>query len=437
MKRIALVLVPLVLIVALWRVAPLRPANVKRMLDPHDNVVFVVIDTLRADHLPFYGYPRDTAPFMSALAANAVVFENAFAGCSSTAPAMASIFTSLYPSQHGIKTGMRATQRLQREEPTLALNRIPQELLTLPELMKASGFKAFGVADNLNIGPEMGFTHAFDAFRTYRYEGAPKVNETVLSYADQLDSRYFLYVHYMDPHAPYHRRQPWFDREHLRADVAAYDSEIRYTDEHLKALFERFGWRDNALVVILSDHGEEFGEHGGHGHGKTLYPETIKVPLLIYHRNLTPRRILDTVHTIDVLPTLAEILSVEPLPYWEGRSLVPYLKHGHGGSERVVFSQLLREPAHPRDSIQAAIDGRWHYIQTEVTPLRHELFDLNTDPHAQHDLASAADQHTRVTNLAHQLEALNAKAPPRPDEHVEITMDEDMVRTLKTLGYID
>ena len=140
------------------------------------NVVVIVIDTLRADHLPLYGYAHPTTPFLSELARDGIVFDRAYSTSSWTAPATASLFTSLYPFQHGVVTGMVATLRARRLDPTITLNAIPGEATTLPEIMRRAGYRTFGVADNLNICAAEGFDQGFDEFRSYNDRGAAAVN---------------------------------------------------------------------------------------------------------------------------------------------------------------------------------------------------------------------------------------------------------------------
>ena len=132
------------------------------------NVVLIVIDTLRADRLPFHGYGSNTAPFLSRLAAQGVVFENAHSTSAWTAPAMASMFTSLYPFQHHVVSGLDATLKLQRSGATIELNCIPDELETLPEAMKRAGYATFGIASNFNLGDAMGFSSGFDTYAHLR-----------------------------------------------------------------------------------------------------------------------------------------------------------------------------------------------------------------------------------------------------------------------------
>ncbi len=408
------------------------------ILPATDNIVFLVIDTLRADHLPFYGYDVDTAPFLSSLASKSVVFENAFSASSTTAPAMASVFTSVYPSQHGVVMGMQATKRLvqmqNKSYQDLSINKIPANLLTLGEMMKERGFKTYGVADNLNIDHQIGYIEGFDRFQTFPYEGAPKINQVAESYFPDLDNtRHFLYLHYMDPHIPYHQREPWFDETHPNQKIAAYDSEIRYADEHIKEIFEKYRVLDNSLVVFLSDHGEELGDHGDYGHGRNLFPEVIRVPLFIYHRNLNPARVKQPVHTIDVLPTLADVTQAKSMSYWEGKSLTPYFEDASYTTVRTTFSQLLGPKEYVRELFLAGHDqDHWLYIDS-VTQQRKELFKLIDDPLAQEDLFLVYPN--KSIEIGAEVDQLLDRGAIGETEKVDIKMNKKTINKLKTLGY--
>jgi arylsulfatase A-like enzyme len=185
------------------------------------NVVLVVADTLRADHLPFYGYARETAPFLARLAASGAVFEQAASTSSWTAPATASLLTGLYPPQHGVVLGLRATRRMRRTQPTLELNRIPGAVTTLAELLHDAGYRTFGVADNITVCRELGFADGFDRWQTLPYAGAAAVADQILAWAADLAAArpYFLYVHLMDPHHPLHARAP-LDAHRMRVQLA-------------------------------------------------------------------------------------------------------------------------------------------------------------------------------------------------------------------------
>lgn len=398
--------------------------------DEPRTVVMIVADTLRADYLPFYGHPRDTAPFLSSLMSNAVVFDRAYSASSSTAPAMASVFTSLYPSSHGVVTGLITQRSLAKRGHSIKLNRIPDHLTTLGSMLSAAKYRAFGVSDNPNISPDLGFVRGFERFETFRYRGAPEVNKVAMTWPKE-DGRTFYYVHYMDPHEPYHERAPWYEPAETREERMrrAYESEIRYMDEHIRALFEHFGWRENALVVFLSDHGEELGDHGQFGHGKTLYSEVTRVPLFIYRAGLAPARIHDTVQTLDLLPTLAEIIGIEPEAVWQGRSLFTGAAYG-----RPVFSELLRHETHRRASWESVVFKNHQFLVWGRDGERnHELYDLSTDFEQKNNLAATGNplESELIVTLESRPVAESAKG-----QETTIKMDREAIENLRTLGYI-
>jgi arylsulfatase A-like enzyme len=317
-------------------------------------VVVILVDTLRADHLSPYGYPRETAPFLAELARESVVFENAFSTSSWTAPATASLFTSLYPEQHGVTSGRAMVRALvKRTSMKIPLNRISDEVATLPEVMKREGYESFCAADNLNISPEMGFARGFDEFRSDKphNQGAEHVNSAILSWTEMLNRSEspFVYLHYFDPHEPYLSRAPWYqdeERDQLDEDSARYDSEIRHVDNQIQKLFEAFPWLNDSLVIFLSDHGEEFGDHGGMGHAKTLFNEVLRIPLFIRDPSgrFKPGRIQSNVSIIDVFPTLLELVGLQGDPRHEGRSLVKVMSTGEDEAleKRHLYAQLDR-----------------------------------------------------------------------------------------------
>ena len=269
------------------------PVGLEPGLAEGRNVVVIVIDTLRADHLPFYGFERDTAPYLTSLADRGVVFERAWSTSSWTAPATASLFTSTHPNEHGVTMGLKVYRTLEGEHVGLELNRIPESLDTLPTVMKSLGYRTFGVADNPNIGSFMGFDRGFDEFvnlpKDTRERYGDKLNEVVTGWKDELlaGEPYFLYLHYIEPHSPYRRHDEYLEQpdvvpEDEMMDLDAYASEIRYADERIRELGEMLSWDDNTLIVFASDHGQAFDEHGHKGHGFYLYNELTQIPLFVH-----------------------------------------------------------------------------------------------------------------------------------------------------------
>jgi len=411
------------------------------------NVVVIVIDTLRADHLPIYGYPHRTAPFLEELAQDSIVFDRVYSTSSWTSPATASLFTSLYPTQHGVTTGMVATRRAQRLDPTITLNAIPDEAVTVAEMMRGAGYRTFGVADNWNIDAAEGFHQGFDAFQSYNDRGAEAVNAQVDRWRAEIlepGSPYFLYLHYMDPHRPYRFREPWSGELGATGsrDVSAYDSEIRLVDEHIRELFEDFGWSRNTIVVVTADHGEEFGDHGEYDHGHNLYNETLRVPLLIHPASALGAesgRRSDPVSLIDLYPTLREMVGERSAGHEEGRSLLSNLRGGgtSPGEDRRLFAHLQRSPLeykHGERIVRAAISGGHKYL-VRFPEAREELYDVIQDSGETRDLSSAEPR--RAAELRQALEAFEETSPRLPGVSREILLDEAELEKLRSLGYAD
>ncbi|MAB78775.1 MAG: hypothetical protein CMJ89_05410 [Planctomycetes bacterium] len=411
--------------------------------DELPDVVVVVVDTLRADHLGLYGYDRETAPFLAEWAERSVSFDRAFSTSSWTAPAAASLFTGVYPIQHGVTMGMNAYQGLKRMRGDLELNRIPEELETLPEFMRSLGYRTFGIADNPNICAAEGFERGFDRFVQFDYEGAPAVEKSLLEWGAEIRSArpFFLYLHYMDPHLPYHEREPWHEPS-TSTDVheqnrAAYDSEIRYFDQHLRRAFETLGIGEDDIVIITADHGEEFGEHGDGNHLFKLYDELVRIPLLIHHPGVDPevRRVGANVSLVDILPTLRRMLGAPPSTQDIGISLTRNYLEGRE-DERTVFSMRRSEIGHKA----AVIGGGYKYVLTERNAdlfpdarREHELYDLNLDPGEKRNLAG------RKPDLVQELQGrwtqLQAEAPRWTPESEWITLTPEEIRRLSSLGY--
>jgi len=422
------------------------------------HVVLIVVCTLRADHLPFYGYDRDTAPFLSELAADGAVFDHAFSTSGWTAPSTASLHTGLYPQQHGVIFGMTHTQHLQEADPTIVLNRIPDEVETMAEVLQADGYKTFAVTDNLNLCEEEGFTQGFDRFQNFHYAGAERVAAKLLEWQDEVDSaeRSFVYLNFFDPHLPYHKRAGWYpddepgleqpyraapgtSAERLLEEVtAAYDSEIRRLDRHIEALFERFGWRDNALVVFTSDHGEELQDHGGWQHGFTLYQEVVHVPLMVHAPTggVTARRITSNASLVDVLPTLRELLGLPTSATDVGRSFAAELMGAdRAAPERYLFGHLERRESALSPAIleRFAVRGDWKYISSAGKP-EGALYDLRRDAREQRNLVR--EDTARAIQLVEALQEFEESAPRFGQESVEIKATPELIEELKRLGYV-
>jgi arylsulfatase A-like enzyme len=373
-----------------------------------DNLVLVTIDTLRADHTGLYGYPRDCAPFITRLGHEGVVFRRAVSSSSHTAPAHASLFTSLYPEQHQV---LQNGQRLQPSVPTLA------SLCTAAGL-DTGAFVSAGFLETLRAG----FSH-FDANDALTQPFRP-ADQTIRRVVDWLRGRergrrFFLWVHLYDPHE--HRPDaaiPGNLLKKMQADSAArgpgwleylkkeqgyvgttvseridrYDAQVLAADSQLRVLLEELHRTSGrTLLIITADHGEGLLSHGYMGHGKHLYEEQIRVPLIFHDVSgrLRPSVVENLVRHVDLLPTAAELLGL-PLDArqlrLEGRSLTALLadpradlgvEAGFAQRRPAGKSQLKNEGWLP-GQVLAARGPRYKYVFNEGGT--DEFYDLAEDP---------------------------------------------------------
>ncbi len=393
----------------------------------HANVILIVVDDLRADHLSHAGYSRTTSPFLDELAAKSTRFENALSQSSYTKTSVASLFTSLHPEAHGVR-GSRDV--------------LPDSAQTLAEALKNHGYRTFAIHGNPWLEERFGFRQGFDRFRfTHWYKDtfdARKVNERALRWLDRTHGEpFFLYLHYMDVHSPWKPPQD-FDRFGPHG-VDKYDGSILYLDTRLKELFaalERRGLGKNTWIVFTSDHGEEFGERGNHkvGHGITLYREVLRVPLIFHHRKATPGKgVVRQVRLIDVAPTILDLLGIAIPEDMEGVSL----KADVVGSARTdddldSLSQVGLNDVAPDKDLVALSTRKYKYI-LDFHSGEEELYDLIVDPGETFNLAPvqpdlASEYREYVLRFRKNAKRLGAA----PDAAIDPELEEQ----LRSLGYL-
>ncbi len=440
------------------------------------NVVVVLIDTLRPDHLPAYGYAHATTPYLAELAARGVVFEHAYSASTWTAPATASLFTGLYPNQHGITEGFfvhmartaradeaPSEERAQSEggaagaergsrgdmdrwegpqASTVSLNRIPDALATVPELFARAGYATFGASANVNITARIGFDRGFAHFADFtgpehgKGAAAELIRDQVREWKPHMsgDAPYFLYLHLNDAHAPRRERAPLYapDSGPFASERAAYDGELRYLDGVLRELSRELEWDDDTLVCVLSDHGEEFGEHGGTGHGYSIHSELMRIALFFTWPAQLPggRRVETPVSIVDVLPTLAQLAGLGASNEVAGVSLAPALAGRAAPPERTLFALRFREGGVRQ--LWAAQRGPWKLILSGKGP---QLFDHSSDPFEKRNVA--AEHPERVAALMAELKAFRALEPAATGAKVNVQLDENALKALRELGYTD
>lgn len=425
------------------------------------DVIVVLIDTLRNDRTSLYGYELETTPFIDSISKQGAVFEQANSTGSHTAPTTASIFTSLFPLQHGITLGFFALQRNQFEvadagRTMTTLATIPKEVTTMPEAFQAAGYKTFGVAGNVNICDELGFSSGFDQFKLFddqdpKTHDAPRAHvlvDQLLAWDKQIrgPEPVFVYMHFMDPHAPHQQEKPWMDgfrkatagKGSQPVVDAAYASEIAYTDDQIKRAFEHFGWSRDAIVVFVADHGEEYGDHGGRGHGSTLYQEVTDVMFSIRGPGVKPQRVKDPVSMIDVLPTLASVAGVPAASEWAGLDLSGRLKSGANTAnwsrklaERPMYA-TVRRGRDTKKPVHSVVLGQKKLIGADGS---WELYDRASDKREQKNLASSRTADVKA--LSALVQKYLDTPPVSANSSVEVELDAEEMEQLRQLGYVE
>ena len=292
------------------------------------SVIVLMLDTLRADHLGFYGYERNTSPHLDAFARENIAFKHAFTAAPWTPPSVATMFTGVYPSSHGfMPPGKQKEAGLTK--------RLAPELRTLAEILKQHGYRTAAVSPNPWISAAFGFDRGFETFRYLYRESASRIVSVGMELVRDLSRKqepFFLYLHFLDPHDPYTPPEGYAEmfpgrltragfpyRDRLRGPMRRYDGEIRYLDDELGRFFSFLkdqGLYDQALIVVIADHGEQFGEHGAFRHGNALHNEEVHVPFFIRdpRSGRSAETVEDVVSTVDLFPTLLGQLGIAPPP---------------------------------------------------------------------------------------------------------------------------
>ena len=434
--------------------------------DENFNIVLITIDTLRADHLSCYGYERKTSPNIDKIAEEGILFKNAIAPSSWTAPSMVSLVTSTYPTNHGVIHGIGY-----RKNKTIHTQEVfSDELTTLAEILKANGYTTFGVASNLHLSEKFGFARGFDYFKCLPFRSAFHVSKTIYSWENEIkkSDKFFIWLHYFDPHYPYLARNPWIeqytykaltkrlnlsqktrielsqliptfkeDSQALSNLIALYDSEVSFVDFWVGNLIQKFELDKNTLIIITADHGEEFLEHDQLGHGKNLYQETIHIPLIIKLPYSSEKKRFDKqVNLLDIMPTILHLLNLNLPEQTVGKSLL----------KREGILSLLKEMFIEKDAadynfseldtrsiLKTIITSKWKYIYDYGDEIG-QLYNIKSDPLEQNDLA---DEKTRKCNqLREKLFdwVSNAKQYPTKKQGFKLSPEEK--EKLKSLGYI-
>lgn len=435
-------------------------------------MVILMIDTLRADSLGCYGYPLPTSPFIDEVAERAVVFERASSTASQTVPSVISALSGVYPKQHANQYFF--PQRSFRFNKPGTLPKIPSDVPLLAQHFKEQGYQTAAVVTNPWLLPQYGFGRGFDDYHDLwqdaRAEREPKprggaVNQRARQLLEGFGDRPFLlYLHYMDVHAPYRPPAPYRQQfagskkgemvylngrlpnakpEDVDFTRSRYDAEVRALDDHIRDLFatlESLGLSSSTLVVLTSDHGDEFHEHSGMGHGTTLYEELVHVPLMFVHPQLSARRLEMNASLVDLLPTLLELTGAPPPGACDGMSLAPWVLAGRPDGmspERLVMGEL--------GEIKSVRRGRHKLIRWLEVPIQR-AYDLSVDPGEQDPVAIGsafdetappwcADLDAALTGSVGRERVGGAVAAPKASPEMT-EKQRQALEQLKMLGYV-
>ena len=403
------------------------------------NLVVVMIDTLRSDHLASYGYAQNTTPFLSKLAGESVQLQG-YSASSWTRPSVATFLTGLHPQRH---------ETISRSD------RLPPKVPYLPTLLARGGLNTAAFTSNGNVGEEVGFSRGFDVFveREPKVKlSADEVTKQALAIAKELKPPFLLYIHYIDPHDPYVPEKPWGRFDVTKADYvqpkdflqkkypmqsdemgrmrAQYDGEIHEMDGALERLVEGLradGLLESTLLVVTADHGEEFGEHGGVAHGHHLHEEVVRVPFLLHMDGLRPYRSDAPFHHVDFVPTMLEALGLPPSSEVDGTSR---------------WSEIVAERPDTDQELLFHLDlDRFGEIAVLQTPYKliHRpdrdtlLYDLSSDANEKAPIGDAEYRRNSLTRaVIERHNELSAESTGR----VTTSLSSGLRQRLAALGYM-
>jgi arylsulfatase A-like enzyme len=436
------------------------------------NIIMIVVDCLRADHLGCYGYGRNTSPTIDKLAAQGIVFNNAYSNAPHTIASFASLFTSLLPNVHNTINQSDVFHK---------------ENLTIAKVLKNDGYQTFYFNGGNPNTAGQNFISGFDEVFFQVEIPAPdqyitngnKVTDLVVSFLSGInEKKFFTLIHYMDTHTVYHKNEynnlflektktntflePGFStllpgqirkmflNNMLSVDdinylISLYDGQIRFVDENLKRIVEALKKNnlfDDTVVIITADHGEEFFDHNNFGHGQSLYNELLRIPLIITGPTMPHREVRDNVILIDLFPTILDIADINKslFPFLQGRSLLGLMRGEKADSERSIFATatLFGDEKYCIISANNKLILNT-YNNKNKRPLFGyssqdglELYDLSIDPNEKINIAAKKPQLTAQL----QKELAKYMNPSTAFERRSVPIDAATKDKLKALGYV-
>lgn len=425
------------------------------------NIIVLMLDTLRADHMSLYGYERDTTPNLLEFSKHASTFENMYAATSWTPSSVASILTGMYAASHLMVPPNSREQAKQQQV------RLSPSLETIPELVKKYGYSTAGVTPNPWITKDFGFDQGFERLDYLPREKAGAITSRGIALVDELSKKeqpFFLYLHYFDPHDPYSAPEPYNSMftgnlshspysysEAMQQDINRYDGEIRYLDEELGRLLRTLQQRpdfNDMMIFVVADHGEQFLEHGQQTHGFQLYREEVHVPLMVKFgiHDEKSRRVSELASHVDILPTIFDRLGIPVPDIYQGISLLDDAAHK---TRKAVLSEVRRkfdEKAITQQNgdrllLSVPLESKLTFAQSSSlwsAPKVVGLFRPEADPaeRAPIDKGSALDHAQKLFSaIWSEAQTLRTSRDPGVDEK-DSEISDDTLDQLQSLGYL-
>ena len=379
------------------------------------NVFIIVMDALRPDHLGCYGYPEGTSPNIDAFAASAIRFEHVVSASSWTKPAITSVLTGKLPTSHGVFE-MRDT--------------LPDGEATLQRILARAGYSFAGFVANRVFDGDIvdGFVRIAEGLKAERgfKAGSPSTTNAVVAHLDGASGvKNFVYVHYMDTHAPYYTGEGASGSAAPGSGdpAASYDAAIRINDAQIGRLFDAIkkrGMWDRSIIVLMADHGEAFGEHGKTGHYNSLYDEETWIPFMVRVPGAAPRVVGGVYSEVDVMPSLLAALG---LPSPGGLDGIDMLS----AERSIAFSEMKRGDVFLVSARTVSAKVIYARLSGHTA-----CFDLSRDPGETRDLAGTQDG--RCIALQRAVDSLVSRTRRKPGTR---ELGEEERRQLKALGYLD
>jgi choline-sulfatase len=403
---------------------------------PGANLLLITLDTTRADHLGCYGYEAAETPVLDTLADEGILFETCITPTAFTLPSHSSIMTGVYPPFHGVRLNGGAA--------------LADTHVTLAERLSAAGYRTGAFIGAFVLDSRWGLDQGFGRYDDHFELGADQrldlsrvqrpANQVVDAAIEWLDQggpqSFFAWVHLYDPHTPYEPPEPFRSRFEGRGPHALYDAEIAFTDSQVGRLLQWLDEHDlgrRTLVVIVADHGEGLGSHGEDEHGYFIYDYAVHVPLLMRmpDRGLAGTRVSAQVRTIDLVPTLSEILGLGPPETTQGESLMPLIGDPElPGPEYAYSESMATRLQYGWAALYSLRTGRFKLIEAP----RSELYDLDRDGGETTNLLH--DQPQVAATLERALAALRDRIEEGAPATEEADIDEKTLSMLASLGYV-